>query len=675
MTHVKISFNGEIRRYVLEPSCSLNDLKKKALALFSPQLDGKDISFRYQDDEDDWVQVSSECELEESFVIFREKSQKIAKFEIVVIKSVDVPPPHSSGSSFNDSVHVGITCDGCSQHPIVGVRYKCSVRHDFDLCGGCESRSPHPHPMIKIYHPNQAPAAIFVAVNEGPSHMPHHMYMPHHMPPHMAEHMSHHMAHLHSHGPHPRGPSPDFHHGPHSRGRGPCHGRRSANEEGHEKPHCGKGRRQGGCPLRRPDEFVEGLVTKAMNSLFGQGEIKKNSDQRHGCSNPSVYVNVHSEVKSGSDTTCGAKSDPKASEPTASGAGPSAADLDKMEQKQIDDAIRASLEFIATSHDDDGDSDDDSQMAYEYKEPPKFESASQSFLHQQSNTAPVVVGVTIDQTEGATLPPVAAIFAVPLPIPVIKENGASAFLSSRFLTRPDKAQVKAGKAWPQTLLIRNDGTIPWPAGTTIEAETDFGTFSWSLPAIQYQVTVDAVVKVDIEMLVPVTAVSGSVARFSLVSAGECFGDTLIVEFVTDEQNSKEIEDWQLLSTSPLESSSWAGSLASSTASQSATIDTSASTASIALHAVTETGNSQSQSAKSIANATWSRIWSAELEILAEMGFTNSEMIFPILQRYIDVPMSLRAGADTAAPPPNLDGIQDVVMHLLLNQSRDVDGVL
>ena len=31
-------------------------------------------------------------------------------------------------------VHEGVACDGCKMFPIVGIRYKCSVREDFDLC-------------------------------------------------------------------------------------------------------------------------------------------------------------------------------------------------------------------------------------------------------------------------------------------------------------------------------------------------------------------------------------------------------------------------------------------------------------------------------------------------------------------------------------------------------------
>jgi len=47
-------------------------------------------------------------------------------------------------------VHHGITCDGCEINPIVGIRYKCSVLPDYDLCEKCEVTKGHPHPLLKI---------------------------------------------------------------------------------------------------------------------------------------------------------------------------------------------------------------------------------------------------------------------------------------------------------------------------------------------------------------------------------------------------------------------------------------------------------------------------------------------------------------------------------------------
>lgn len=51
--------------------------------------------------------------------------------------------------------HYGVTCDGCSVSPIVGIRYKCTVCHDFDYCETCEEKNSetHNHSFIKIKNP------------------------------------------------------------------------------------------------------------------------------------------------------------------------------------------------------------------------------------------------------------------------------------------------------------------------------------------------------------------------------------------------------------------------------------------------------------------------------------------------------------------------------------------
>jgi hypothetical protein len=50
------------------------------------------------------------------------------------------------------AVHEGIVCDGCQATPIVGMRYKCTICPDFDLCEACEAKGVHAadHPLIKL---------------------------------------------------------------------------------------------------------------------------------------------------------------------------------------------------------------------------------------------------------------------------------------------------------------------------------------------------------------------------------------------------------------------------------------------------------------------------------------------------------------------------------------------
>jgi len=51
--------------------------------------------------------------------------------------------------------HEGVTCDMCNTSPIVGIRYKCTVCDNYDMCQTCESYGQHPseHPLIKMRQP------------------------------------------------------------------------------------------------------------------------------------------------------------------------------------------------------------------------------------------------------------------------------------------------------------------------------------------------------------------------------------------------------------------------------------------------------------------------------------------------------------------------------------------
>jgi len=54
-------------------------------------------------------------------------------------------------------VHLNIKCDGCGVLPISGDRYKCTVCPDYDLCSPCEKKNLHPasHPLLKLKEPGR----------------------------------------------------------------------------------------------------------------------------------------------------------------------------------------------------------------------------------------------------------------------------------------------------------------------------------------------------------------------------------------------------------------------------------------------------------------------------------------------------------------------------------------
>ena len=49
--------------------------------------------------------------------------------------------------------HIGVVCDGC-EGGVFGIRYKCLICPDFDLCYTCEGQGIHGgHSMMKIEKP------------------------------------------------------------------------------------------------------------------------------------------------------------------------------------------------------------------------------------------------------------------------------------------------------------------------------------------------------------------------------------------------------------------------------------------------------------------------------------------------------------------------------------------
>ncbi|KAK7679837.1 hypothetical protein QCA50_017164 [Cerrena zonata] len=83
-------------------------------------------------------------------------------------------------------VHTNVACDGCSSHefkPIHGVRYKCLVCPDFDLCSSCEANLKNPvgghlpaHPLAKVSTPESAAFGRFATSFREVGSMEHAVY-------------------------------------------------------------------------------------------------------------------------------------------------------------------------------------------------------------------------------------------------------------------------------------------------------------------------------------------------------------------------------------------------------------------------------------------------------------------------------------------------------------------
>jgi len=74
---------------------------------------------------------------------------------IVTTPSIAVKDEEDEDVKDDQTVHKDVRCDICNTVPIIGVRYKCAICKDYDLCEKCELANSHNpmHPLIKMRIP------------------------------------------------------------------------------------------------------------------------------------------------------------------------------------------------------------------------------------------------------------------------------------------------------------------------------------------------------------------------------------------------------------------------------------------------------------------------------------------------------------------------------------------
>ena len=87
----------------------------------------------------------------------KKKEKKIKSNSKKIKENEPVKIPRKSQLQESNAIHDEIRCDSCDVFPITGIRYKCTICHDYDLCEVCEDTINHAHPMIKIRMPIECP--------------------------------------------------------------------------------------------------------------------------------------------------------------------------------------------------------------------------------------------------------------------------------------------------------------------------------------------------------------------------------------------------------------------------------------------------------------------------------------------------------------------------------------
>ncbi|XP_064637151.1 sequestosome-1-like [Lineus longissimus] len=163
----------EIRRFSWETNGTFSVLQGKVAQVF-PTLEQSNAKFTlfWKDAEGDHIAFSSDEELKEAL---RNAENNI--FKIYIAAGKGTQPSSTSGKKGDGNAtseetkeetddgphHPHIVCDGC-EGSVRGVRFKCKVCPDYDLCRKCKRQGKHPeHPMTAIRKPMPHPwAGVFV---------------------------------------------------------------------------------------------------------------------------------------------------------------------------------------------------------------------------------------------------------------------------------------------------------------------------------------------------------------------------------------------------------------------------------------------------------------------------------------------------------------------------------
>lgn len=152
MTTIKLSLDDDLRRFAWQHGPDFDALATLISDTYPQVLDSHQI--KYVDDEGDLVTLTNNSEFEEALRSCA--GGTILRLHLIKTKVKPQPLPRKNNERV---VHHGVQCDGCGQFPLIGIRYKSTDTHDFDLCSGCFYKSSNPN-FVEISAPKHQPATF-----------------------------------------------------------------------------------------------------------------------------------------------------------------------------------------------------------------------------------------------------------------------------------------------------------------------------------------------------------------------------------------------------------------------------------------------------------------------------------------------------------------------------------
>jgi len=157
----------EIRRFSCTDKIDIGTLNRNIKEKF-PHLGDKEFVVKWEDDEGDKVDISSEQEL----MLAMKEMKKIGSVYKLHVQILENPwwkqvekIEDKTSKNCSGEEHPGIICFCCHQQ-VKGFRYKCVICPNYDMCGSCEDKAMHPaHDMVRIPSPRSYPAHFFLRLH------------------------------------------------------------------------------------------------------------------------------------------------------------------------------------------------------------------------------------------------------------------------------------------------------------------------------------------------------------------------------------------------------------------------------------------------------------------------------------------------------------------------------
>ncbi|KAL3985685.1 Zinc finger ZZ type family protein [Acanthocheilonema viteae] len=153
VVNIKWEHFGTFRRFQL-PMDDVSDLYQLLLTKINtvaPDFMGK---LGWEDEEGDLIYFSTDEELRSALLTARNNQLRIQTIEDLSKREKEKPEREAKKENKKvKEIHPFVTCNRCDQ-PLYGIRYKCCVCDDFDLCEECEKDGTHPdHALIRYATP------------------------------------------------------------------------------------------------------------------------------------------------------------------------------------------------------------------------------------------------------------------------------------------------------------------------------------------------------------------------------------------------------------------------------------------------------------------------------------------------------------------------------------------